>query len=121
MNMNHWLVHERFYFLRDLGNQTKKSDRFGIIHLMNSGMMKALQKVVECILYGWIPIRRLDYREFKHHVDALRQIVTSGISLVRKKETLKNLHKLLPRLLRERYLHRVVHYERVQNRRRAES
>ena len=109
--MDRSLVHGRLFFLRELGRQTRKQDRAQLIQWMNRDMMEALQKVVECILYGLFPIRRRDYREFRDRVEALRQLTSSCVSLTRKKRTLENIHTLLPRLLRERYLQRSIRVE----------
>ena len=88
---------------------------------MNLEMMEALKIVVDCIVYGWIIVSRIDYREFRHHVDDLRQIVGARISFERKKRTLVRIHKLLPRLLRERYIRSSIRVEQQRNRLQAES
>ena len=119
--MDRSLVYERYYFLRDLGRQTSRQTREGFIQLMNREMMEALQIVVECIAYGWIVISRVDYRVFRRHTDDLRQIVGAWISFARKKRALVRIHQLLPRLLREHYLRRVISVERQRNRMQAES
>ena len=120
-SMDRSLVYERYHFLRDLGNQTSKQTREGFVRLMNPEMMEALKIVVDCIVYGWIVVSPIDYREFRRHVDDLRQIVGARISFTRKKRTLVRIHKLLPRLLRERYIMRAIAVERQRNRLQAES
>ena len=86
-----------------------------LINQMNYSVMEAFAKVVKCILYGTFPIRPRDYRELRHHVNALRQIATVQISLRRKKRTLERIHDMLPRLLHERYLQRTIRVERIEN------
>ena len=86
-----------------------------LINQMNDSVMEAFAKIVKCILYGTFVIRPRDYREFRHHVDALRQIATVQMSLRRKKRTLGRIHDLIPRLLRERYIQRTITVERMEN------
>ena len=109
------LVQQNVTFLRHLGNQTRRSIRLQLIQQMDNNYMEAFAKVVEGILYGLYPILRRDHREFRHHVDALRQITSRFVSLRRKKRTLERIHHLIPRLLRERYLRRTIRMERQQN------
>jgi hypothetical protein len=115
------LVYECYYFLRDFGRQTSKQTREGFIQLMNPEMMEALKIVVDCIVYGWIIVSRIDYGEFRHRMDDLRQIFSALISFARKKRTLVRLRKLLPRLLCERYIRSTIRVEQQRNTLQAES
>lgn len=94
-------------FLRELGHANYNRQNI-IVHEANQRQISALSDVVRHLLNRTVPILTRDRDFFRRHKLVMRSLTSSRISVSRKKRTLLSNRGLIPRLLRDYYLARIL-------------
>lgn len=98
------IVFAHLEFLKELGEEIDDRVRYLRIQTINTETMRALCKIITCILNNSIPTLSYDQRVFQSNRNVLRHLISSNIFLVRKKRTLERYNELIPRFLRMHYI-----------------
>lgn len=83
------IVFPHLEFLKELGEEIDDRVRLLRIQTINTEAMRTLSKIITCILNNPIPTLLYDQRVFQSNHNVLRHLISSNISLVRKKRTLE--------------------------------
>lgn len=75
---------------------------------MNAAQMDAIFEVIDKVLSGDMRLFVRDVQCFREMSNVLRSLISTAISLSRKKNTLQRFQQILPRLLRAYYLDQTV-------------
>lgn len=94
-------------FLRVL-RQANRSRQLTMIPSASDRQILALCDVVAHLLQGHVPILPRDRSHFRRWRLVMRQLISARISIARKKETLLSHCELIPRLLTNYYLARIL-------------
>lgn len=94
-------------FLRELGHANYIRQHV-IIQRANQRQISALSDVVRHLLDRTIPILSHDRSFFRQHNLVMRTLSSSRVSVSRKKRTLLTHYTLIPSLLRDYYLARIL-------------
>lgn len=102
-------IYQHADFLRELGHGNRRDQRM-LIRRASRYQFLALSEVVRHILDGLIPVLNIDVSVFRRKRRFLRQLISRRIALERKKSGLLSHLSLVSRLLRDRYLARILIY-----------
>lgn len=78
------IVFAHLEFLKELGEEIDDRVRLLRIQMINTETMRALCKIITCILNNSIPTLSYDQRVFQSNRNVLRHLISSNISLVRR-------------------------------------